>query len=252
MILLSPAPAQGRPTGTKPFVRPLRSMSDALSRGVWQVYAELDRRRVRLLDDPLSVVDASSRLRGIPVVRVSPPSERRGTRVLPSAPRDSTSSSTWAAPMRWTPIRATSSRSIAPFPSWPRSAHGRFASETPPPSEAGRRTSTRSSQRNRSAPSPWNDSPILRTGGLTLATAAFPTDGGSVTRNRVQPLYGSTHLVIQKLRELHDVGWERVARSAVAWPQAPIRRGANTIQACSNLRAGWALGWCGRWHFGSR
>ena len=72
MILLSPAPAQGRRTGTMPFVRPLRSMSDALSRGVWQVYAELDRRRVRLLDDPLSVVDASGRLRGIPMVRVSP------------------------------------------------------------------------------------------------------------------------------------------------------------------------------------
>ena len=72
MILLSPAPAQGRRTGTNPFVRPLRSMSDALSRAVWQVYLGLDRRRVRLLDDPLSVLDASSRLRGIPMVRVSP------------------------------------------------------------------------------------------------------------------------------------------------------------------------------------
>ena len=63
--------------------------------------------------------------------------------------------------------------------------------------------------------------PDARTGGRTLATAAFPTDGGSVTRNRLQPLYGSTHLVIQKLLELQGFGWERVARAAVAWPQVP-------------------------------
>ena len=77
--------------------------------------------------------------------------------------------------------------------------------------------------------------PDSRTGGLTLATAAFPTDGGSPTRNRVQPLYGSTHLVIQKLRELHDFGWERVARAANDWPQHPVASAPTSkpVQVCA-------------------
>lgn len=40
-----------------------------------------------------------------------------------------------------------------------------------------------------------------------LATAWFATDGGSLTRNRTKPYFGSSHMVIQKLRELHAWGW---------------------------------------------
>jgi len=40
-------------------------------------------------------------------------------------------------------------------------------------------------------------------GPRVLARAAFATDTGSVVRNRAQPYFGSTHMVIQKLRQLH-------------------------------------------------
>jgi hypothetical protein len=43
--------------------------------------------------------------------------------------------------------------------------------------------------------------------GLVMAKGLFPTDFGSLIRNRAQPYFGSTHMVIQKLRELHEHGW---------------------------------------------
>ena len=47
----------------------------------------------------------------------------------------------------------------------------------------------------------------------TLAKAFFPTQTGlSLLRNRVQPYWSSTHLVIQKLWELHARGWSFVER----------------------------------------
>ena len=59
MILLRQPPDVQR-TSPDTFVRRLRSIYTTLSRAVWQVYLDLDRRRVRLLDDPLSVLDSSN------------------------------------------------------------------------------------------------------------------------------------------------------------------------------------------------
>ena len=226
MILLSPARHRVVGQATNRFVRPLRSMGDALSRAVWQVYVELDRRRVRLLDDPLSVLDASNRLRGIPMVRVSP-TEGDGDDDTTDHPGASIRAAALdviihlgsanemdADPRHELALDRTISE-LAAYGTWA-FRFGDPASERGGPAYyeeivAEEPVCTVSLERL----------PDSRTGGLTLATAAFPTDGGSVTRNRVQPLYGSTHLVIQKLRELHDDGWGRVARAAVTWPQAP-------------------------------
>ena len=161
MILLSPSAGQGSSDRHEPLrsTAPLhgrRSFACCLAglRGAGPASRATSRRSTQRR----GCVEPAPRYPGGPVRSVA---ARPPTRMPPSGPRRSTSSSTWAAPTRWTPIRATSSRSIAPVPSWPRTAHGRFASEIPHPSEAGRRTSRRSSRRHRSAPSPWTDSPIL-------------------------------------------------------------------------------------------
>jgi hypothetical protein len=226
MILLSPVPAQGRRPNPIRFVQALRSMGEAFSSALWQVYLGLDRRRVRLPDDPLSVLDVSSRLRAIPLVRVSRPGPD-GV----DDPTDHACASIRAAgldviihlggsdeidadPRHELGLDRTIS-DLAAYGTWA-FRFGDAASERSGPAYlneivAEEAVCTVSLERL----------PDSRGGGLTLATAAFPTDVGSVTRNRVQPLYGSTHLVIQKLREVHDDGWERVARAAVAWRQAP-------------------------------
>ena len=57
-------------------------------------------------------------------------------------------------------------------------------------------------------------------GGRVLAKALFPTEPGlSHIRNRVRPQWGSTHLIIQKLWELHNTGWESVEKRIC--PAAP-------------------------------
>jgi hypothetical protein len=58
--------------------------------------------------------------------------------------------------------------------------------------------------------------------GRVLAKALFPTEFGvSVIRNHVQPYWSSSHLVIQKLWELHAYGWEFVERRILS--PAPYR-----------------------------
>lgn len=54
--------------------------------------------------------------------------------------------------------------------------------------------------------------------GLVLYKGLFATHEGfsSQARNRVQPFWGSTTFMIQKLRELHAFGWEHVERLAPA------------------------------------
>jgi hypothetical protein len=58
--------------------------------------------------------------------------------------------------------------------------------------------------------------------GRVLAKGVFPTESGlSLIRNRVRPYWGSTHMVIQKLWELHNEGWAFVEKRIV--PEAPYR-----------------------------
>src|SRR5437762_2595069 len=59
-------------------------------------------------------------------------------------------------------------------------------------------------------------------GGLVLCKSFFPTEKTiSVSRNRFAPYWGSTDLMISKLNELHQYGWEHV--QARALPGAPYQ-----------------------------
>jgi hypothetical protein len=61
--------------------------------------------------------------------------------------------------------------------------------------------------------------------GLVLAKGQFATDPVSLTRNRARVYFGSSHLMVQKLRELHQDGWEAVlARAPEPRPYQGRRR----------------------------
>jgi hypothetical protein len=66
-------------------------------------------------------------------------------------------------------------------------------------------------------------------GGKALYTGLFATfEGFSQVRNRVQPYWGASTFVIQKLRELHLHGWDHVERAAA---KADVPRGARKTYA---------------------
>ncbi|MFS8086672.1 MAG: hypothetical protein ACMG6H_13650, partial [Acidobacteriota bacterium] len=54
-----------------------------------------------------------------------------------------------------------------------------------------------------------------RQSGMTLAKGYFATDRRSLARNQLQPYYGSTHFVVQKLRELHQGGWAWLEKQSI-------------------------------------
>jgi hypothetical protein len=70
--------------------------------------------------------------------------------------------------------------------------------------------------------------------GRILAKALFATAPGfSLAHNRVQPYYGSEHLVIQKLWELHQYGEEHIQRRLV--PLAPYAGKRKIYRTPTNL-----------------
>ncbi len=60
-------------------------------------------------------------------------------------------------------------------------------------------------------------------GGQVLAKALFSTDPGGIStfQNRFTPSWGAVHLVIQKLYELHNYGWEHLERHSI--PNQPYQ-----------------------------
>ena len=78
--------------------------------------------------------------------------------------------------------------------------------------------------------------------GRVLYKGLFATDGsGSWSRNRLQPYWGATGFVAQRLRRLHEQGWEQVEREMV--PAAAYRGRRKLYRTPTNLEM---LGWMGR------
>ncbi len=78
--------------------------------------------------------------------------------------------------------------------------------------------------------------------GRILYKGFFATEKGlSWSRNRVQPYWGASTFVIQKLRQLHEHGWECVQSEML--PPAPYRGKARLYTAPTN---GQMLRWLGR------
>lgn len=77
--------------------------------------------------------------------------------------------------------------------------------------------------------------------GTVLCKGWFATQPGlSRARNCVQPYWGASTFVIQKLRELHQHGWERLSRDAM--PAAPYRGRKPIYRAPTNAEM---LSWLG-------
>jgi hypothetical protein len=72
--------------------------------------------------------------------------------------------------------------------------------------------------------------------GRVLAKGVFATEAGSYAKNRAQATFGSTHLVIQKLRQLHQHGWDALASAS---EPAPPRSGPTRVSNRRVLR--WIL-----------
>jgi hypothetical protein len=73
--------------------------------------------------------------------------------------------------------------------------------------------------------------------GLVLCKSFFATEPGwSLSRNRFTPYWGATHLVIRKLNELHQYGWDFVKQNAVA--PAPYQGRRKIYRVPNNLELG--------------
>ena len=71
-------------------------------------------------------------------------------------------------------------------------------------------------------------------GGLVLCKSLFATEPTlSVAKNRYVPYWGSTDLVIRKLNELHQVGWQQVRQRSV--PAAPYQGKRQIYRTPTNL-----------------
>lgn len=70
--------------------------------------------------------------------------------------------------------------------------------------------------------------------GLVLAKALFPTVQGGISarQNRFTPYWGAVHLVIQKLYELHNYGWEHLVRHSI--PNKPYQGKRKIYRAPTN------------------
>ncbi len=194
-----------------------------LSGLAWGIWTRLDRRRVRLVDDPLSERDCSALLAGIPSLempqRVTGPGGVSAEVLNPliGANLDVIVHLRGAGPR----LENDPRRDLGLDPRIRDAArYGVWAFRFGNP------------ERYPDGPSCFwemvEDDPVTAVAlerlpgseseGVVLSGAAFPTDRGSLARNRVQPLYGSTHQVIVKLEQLHAHGWDWIARGGRPLP----------------------------------
>lgn len=185
----------------------------------WRLYTAIDRRRVHLEHDPMAPVIVSGGLAGVPSVSARPIVVGGGLE-LPTAAIASLRAANLDVILRFGFGRLVGDvLDAATYGVW-EFTHGDGELYRGEPSyfwemvERNPLTAV-SLERVSSATGP----------GMTLAKAFFPTDVTSYARNQVQPRYGSTHFVIQKLRELKDYGWDQlVARSVPVSPYAGRRQ----------------------------
>lgn len=187
-----------------------RKFRNSLSRRpfVLWAYSCLDERRVRLKNDPLSTEDCSKLLDGIDRVSVT---------AINEASSGGLSEET-VERLRAAKLDVVVKFSFASLPDTvPDVAqHGIWAlqygvraqggTECLPELLEGEPVTNVTLQRLPSQSNP----------GLALARAVFATDTGSLAKNRARAYFGSTHLVVQKLRELHMRGWEHVEQRSEA------------------------------------
>lgn len=189
--------------------------------GLLRVYQRWDRRHVEPDRDPLSPVDLTARLAGVEKVAIAMPSQK-GSRRIPRRATERIAARTLDVLVRLgNDDVALDSNSSVRYGVWSL-VHGEeaYAGALPYFSEMMRR-------------SPVCRARLRVTGGgedcteQILYEGLFASDEGfSHWRNGLQPYWGSTIFVIQKLRDLHVRGWEQVLRDGAAPSSGTGAKGA--------------------------
>lgn len=179
----------------------------------YAIYAWLDRRRVGVHDDPLARQDCSSSLGGIDAILVTPIS--RGT--AQAFPADSLARIE-AARLDVLVQCGFGTLTGAVL------AAAAFGVWSLRPGDNARFDGRPACFWEMVEGSPVTGMVLLRltgegNGAFVLDRAYFPTDSVSMARTRHQAYYGSTHLVIRRLKHLHEWGWSGLeARLPIAIP----------------------------------
>jgi hypothetical protein len=208
----------------------LRLARDPSWRGglAWRLYVRLDRRRVQVPNDPLAEEDCSAALEGIDAIRIRPIWSGEEGRV----PADDLARLRAADLDVIICLGAAEPRDevldAARYGVWAL-CHGdpaRYRGGPPGFWEMVEGDPVTGAALERFGPEPGAS--------FVLAKAWFATDMGSLARNRVQPSFGSTYMVIQKLRELHQWGWAYVVEhsepsAAPPW-QGRVRRRPTNLE----------------------
>jgi hypothetical protein len=206
---------------------PVHAATTSWKHLAWNLYIALDRRRVQLADDPLSPVDRATALPELdirPVVPIPDGADRR----LPAAVADDLRSARLDVVLQLGMDDVNGHFDTASSGTWAlrRGDGDRYVGDPPHLWEMVDDAPTTAVTLERRA-----DDPAAT---LVLASAHFPTDRGSLLRNRVQPTFGSAFLVIRSLWQLHQFGWTHLE----AWSQPAGAAAACDARSGSAVRTG--------------
>lgn len=180
----------------------------------WDGFTRLDRRRVRLADDPRGPVDRATALHGLDALPVRPVVDGASRR-LPDEAVERLHQADLHVLLQLGMDDVRGHFDVASFGSWAlrRGDGDRYAGDPPHFWEMVDDCPITAVTLERRAHEPADM--------LVLASAQFATDRGSLIRNWVQPSFGSAFLVVRTLWALHQFGWPHlVARSHPAGPAA--------------------------------
>jgi hypothetical protein len=198
--------------------RILRAVSDSGSRSklLFSLYQKMDSRRVPAADDPIAPVDCTERLRNIESVLVTPLRKRFVHRFPPEAIEQIRAKNLDVLLRFGFNILRGDVLTAAKYGVWSYH-HGDNDDYCGGPAHFWE---------------VYEGNPISGVilqvlteqldAGKVLYKGLFSTQPGiSAALNRVQPYWGASTFVIQKLQELHESGWEHLEKNAV--PLAPYR-----------------------------
>jgi hypothetical protein len=227
----SPHPRNSR---IRTMLRTLRNPTQR-QRLAWMLYGELDQKFSPIKEDPLSPVDCSDLLRTIESLRVAPITKGFVHRFPPEAVEEIRATRVDVLLRFGFNILRGDILTAARYGIWS-FHHG-------------------DNDYYRGGPAHfwemWERNPLLGVilqilgeeldAGRVLIKGIFASESGlSLRRNRVQPYWGSTHFVIQKLWELHHYGWDHIQAKMV--PPAPYRGKRKVYRSPKNLEViRWAV-----------
>jgi len=219
LVIFNGSSSSAAPPAPSSFVRRiLRLLSDDKARAsaAWTLYSRLDQRLWHVADDPLASEDCASLLDGIETLTVEPLTKGFVHRFPPDAVETIRAANLDVLIRFGFNIIRGDILNAARYGVWS-FHHG--------DNDAYRGGPAHFWELYEGSPLSGVILQVLSDdldAGRVLAKGMFPTELGlSLIRNRVRPYWTSTHMVIQKLWELHNEGWAFVEKRIV--PEAPYR-----------------------------